>query len=90
MGGGGNAKALTLYQHLFDLTDNLCQRYPALSPFQVRRERAGEVYLLVRRLNDKAARDDGAHGEGAASGNIRRDARGNIHIRRPATDDMIF
>ena len=75
---------------LFDLTDNLCQRYPALTPFDVRRERAGEVMLLVRRLNDKMARDNGTTGNVAPRGNIRRDARGNIHIRRPASDNMIF
>lgn len=84
------AAALTTYQLLFDLIDNLCQRYPALTPFVVRRERTGEVLLLVRRLNDKMARDNGTTGQVAPRGNIRRDAKGNIHIRRPATDRMIF
>lgn len=59
----------------------------------VRRERAGEVFLLVNRLNDKLARDnDGAvpTATGAPRGNIRRDAKGNIHIRRKASDDNIF
>lgn len=76
---------------LFDLADNLCTRYPALSPFDVRRERAGEVFLLIRRVNDKTRRERDATGVNAARGsNIRRDAKGNIHIRRRATDDMIF
>lgn len=78
---------------MFDMTDNLCKRYPSLSPFTVRRERAGEVFLLVNRLNDKVAReDDGAQATGApiSRGNIRRDAKGNIHIRRRASDDNIF
>ena len=89
-GGSGNAAALTVYQLLFDLTDNLCQRYAALTPFSVRKERVGEVLLLVRRVNDRAARDNGAAADGVPRGNIRRDAKGNIHIRRHATDDMIF
>lgn len=60
----------------------------------VRRERAGEVFLLINRLNDKVARDNAnatptAAGV-AARGNIRRDAKGNIHIRRRASDDNIF
>ena len=28
----------------------LCERFPALSPFDVRRTRAAEVFLLMRRL----------------------------------------
>lgn len=76
---------------LFDLADNLCTRYTALSPFDVRRERAGEVFLLIRRVNDKTRRERDAAGADYARGsNIRRDTNGNIHIRRRATDDMIF
>lgn len=47
--------------------------------------------MLVRRVNAKTARD-GTKGAGAgvAHGNIRRDAKGNIHIRRRASDNMIF
>lgn len=28
----------------------LCERFPALSPFTVRRTRASEVFLLMRRM----------------------------------------
>lgn len=42
--------------------------------------------MLVRRLNQKLDRESG-HG---ASGSIRRDAKGNIHIRRRASDNDIF
>lgn len=73
------------------MTENLCQRYPALSPFAVRRERAAEVFLLVNRINDKNAREGARDtGAGAPRGNIRRDAKGNVHIRRRASDDNIF
>lgn len=46
--------------------------------------------LLVRRVNDATARTGGATDTHATRGNIRRDAKGNIHIRRRASDDMIF
>ena len=29
---------------------NLCDRFPALTPFQVRREKATEVFLMLRRI----------------------------------------
>lgn len=31
---------------------NLCERFPALTPFSIRKEKAGEVFLLVRRLKE--------------------------------------
>ena len=31
---------------------NLCEKFPALTPFQIRREKAREVFLLVKRLKD--------------------------------------
>lgn len=74
---------------LFDLTDSLCKRYPALSPFAVRRERCGEVFLLIRRVTGKneASAIEGAN---VPRGNVRYDSKGNIHIRRKASDNMIF
>lgn len=45
--------------------------------------------LLIRRLNAKTARESGK-GAGVSRGNIRYDAKGNMHIRRRATDDVIF
>ncbi len=78
-----------LYEILFGLTDNLCQRYPALSPFAVRRERCGEVFLLIRRAN-KSNEASTVAGESVPRGNIRYDSKGNMHIRRKASDNMIF
>lgn len=43
---------LTLYQSYFDFELQLCKLFPALSPFSIRRERAREVFLLMRRLNE--------------------------------------
>lgn len=35
----------------FQLELNLCERFPALTPFQIRREKAREVFLLIKRIN---------------------------------------
>lgn len=34
------------------MTIAICDRFPSLSPFDVRREKAAEVFLMVRRLNN--------------------------------------
>ena len=31
---------------------SICERFPSLSPFDVRRKTAHEVFLLIRRLNN--------------------------------------
>lgn len=31
---------------------SICERFPALSPFDVRKQKAREVFLLMRRLNN--------------------------------------
>ena len=33
----------------------LCKTFPSLSPFAVRRERAHEVFQLVKRINNRPA-----------------------------------
>ena len=59
----------------------LCKAFPALSPFDVRRERAHEVFLLVRRINSQPTKD----GRGKSNGNGQKvDSKGRI--RRPAGD----
>lgn len=45
---------------------------------------------MIRRVNSKSAREQATGGENVPRGNIRRDAKGNIHIRRKAKDNMIF
>lgn len=83
-GSGRNAAAasLSLYELFFELEDNLCQRYAGLTPFMVRKEKAGEVFLLVKRINVKNNRE----GKQAQS-TMYVDSKGNTHIRRPATND---
>lgn len=53
----------------------LCKAFPALTPFAVRRERAREVFLLVRRINTQPKN---THGK-------KTDEKGRV--RRPAGDD---
>lgn len=54
----------------------LCKAFPALTPFAVRRERAVDVFSLVRRINARPKTDDKGH---------KLDAAGRI--RRPAGDN---
>ncbi|WP_303202827.1 hypothetical protein [Raoultibacter timonensis] len=51
--GGGEPP--TLEEALFALTLGLCERFPSLDPFAIRRMRFREVFLVVRRLNAAAA-----------------------------------
>lgn len=53
----------------------LCTTFPALSPFAVRRERAVEVFALVRRINTQPKTEGGR----------KVDKKGRI--RRPAGDN---
>jgi hypothetical protein len=52
---------------------NICERFPALSPFDVREKKASEVFLLIRRLNDYHAKE--------------KNTQGKQKIRRRAGDD---
>lgn len=85
-GGGHEAAAISLYDTFFDLEDNLCQKYTALTPFIVRREKFGEVVLLVNRINQKNMREKGIRRNDKAW----TDKKGNIHIRREAKNDNWF
>lgn len=39
----------------FEIEINLCERFPALTPFTIRKQRAYEVFLLINRLNNYTA-----------------------------------
>lgn len=67
----------------FDLEDNLCKRYTALTPFIVRREKFGEVAKLVGRINQKNMADKGV----LKGDKVWTDKKGNLHIRREAQND---
>lgn len=82
-GSGDNATAISLYDLFFELEDNLCVRYTALNPFAVRREKFGEVVLLVKRINAHRRREKGIRSDDK----IWYDSKGNKHIRRKAQND---
>ena len=83
-GGGENDTAtVSLYELFFELEDNLCQRYSGLTPFVVRREKVGEVLLLVRRVNTRRRREMGIRKDDK----VWIDKKGNKHIKRKATKD---
>lgn len=52
----------------------LCDRFPSLTPFAIRKEKAIEVFLLVNRLNALPKNKDF------------KNNKTNV-IRRPASDD---
>lgn len=56
------------------MTLNICDRFPSLSPFDVRRERLSEVLKLVSRMNKSNAH------------RAKESTQKNV-IRRPAGDD---
>jgi hypothetical protein len=58
---------------LFEITDSLCQRYPALDPFAVRAVPADEFFQLVRRIRESAERQPATtYGRARAGGGKRR------------------
>ena len=85
-GSSDDAAAISLYETFFDLEDNLCQRYPALTPFIVIKEKVGEVILLVKRINRKNMREKGIQ----STDKVWTDKNGNVHIRRKARNDNWF
>lgn len=82
-GGGNDTAAISLYEAFFELEDNLCKRYSGLNPFEIRREKVGEVFLLVKRINRQNRAKKGIKNDDQ----IYYDSKGNKHIRRKATKD---
>lgn len=50
----GNYDDVSLYEILFDLQISICETFPSLSPFDIRKQRFSTVMLLVRRLNNRS------------------------------------
>ena len=74
---------MTLFELFFDLDEMLCAKYNGLTPFQLRREKIGEVALLVRRINAKAFREKGYK----PNDSVIKKPNGDVIIRRRATND---
>ena len=58
----------------FEMELSIVERFPSLTPFAIRKERAAEVFLLVRRLNNHTNKRN-------------EQANKKKVIRRPAGDD---
>lgn len=61
---------------LFELDVILCERFPAFTPLNLRRERAADVFCLIADLTSYLERE-----------NKRKANDGKKVIRRPAGDD---
>ena len=75
---------MSLSDLFYELADNLCQKYTALTPFIVRREKFGEVIKLlgwIYSANNTKAK---------SAEKVWKDKNGNIHIRREAKNDNWF
>lgn len=96
---------ITLYQVLFDMNHNLCENFPGLSPFAVRRENFHEVVTMFVRLIDHRQRtktnsDENGNDRGKKQPEHKYSG-GYLHgnkttrlpngmIRRPARDDSWY
>lgn len=78
--GSGDA---SLYEMFFDIEVNLCERFPALTPFKIRQQRAYEVFLLINRLNNYTA------SKNKEQKTINTDNNKKV-IRRVAADDTWY
>lgn len=63
---------MSLYQLFFEIELNICELFPCLSPFDVRKQKATEVFLLLRRINTSSKTNKG---------------KKKSRIRRPAGDN---
>lgn len=54
---GESETNLSLYELFFDLTVNVCERFPALDPLTIRRSNGHEVFLMLSRLYDYNERE---------------------------------
>ena len=67
--------AIPLYQIFFELEMEICNRFPTVDPFSIRKEKMREIFLLVRRLRiyDEANNQNNKN-------------KRKKQIRRPASD----
>ena len=70
-----------IYDLLFTMQINLCERFPSMTPLSLRKERAREVFLLIGRLNKHTAKE--LKGKQQTTSRV----NGKRVIRRPAGDD---
>lgn len=73
-----------MFDVFFDLELTLCDRFPSFTPISLRRERAKEVFLLMKRLIRKTEREEKEKYKG---GKIITTTSGKKILRKPAGDD---
>ena len=78
---------MTVYQSFFEMELYLSKTFN-MTPFEVRREKIGEVLLLVRRLNDHNENEYVSNG--GKKGDIVTQRNGETVIFRPATGQSGF
>ena len=85
MNGSGSSRSTseTMNELFYEIADNLSQKYPALTPFVIRREKFGEVVRLISWINGKNLKNKGIQ----STDKVWKDSKGDIHIRRPAQND---
>lgn len=80
-----------LSKTIFDLSVTMCDRFPSLSPFTLRREKFREMIVVLGRTIDHAKRQPLKDEQGnplPKGSRIVRDKNGKIiRIMRPATSD---
>lgn len=66
---------MPLFDIFFDIEVAICEKFPALSPFDIREKEAREVFLLIERLS-------------RYNGRKKKETKGGKQvIRRPAGDN---
>lgn len=66
------------------IVDSLCTRYPALTPFEIRRQRLGDVFRLIDRVNQAERRKQGCRGR---NDRVEIDKDGNRIVYREAQNN---
>ena len=75
---------------MFEISDLLCSRYSSLNPFMIRREKSGEVFLLINRVMKQRKESEDLKTPLKKGDQVLYDVKGNKIIRRPATDDSWY
>ena len=55
------AENASIYDMFFEMQLSICERFPSLTPFDVRKQPFAEVFLLIRRLHK--SNDNKSNGE---------------------------
>ena len=68
---------------MFELQVSICDRFPSLSPFKLRKTTFHELCVFIRRMNGHNKRENKREMK-------KKNSNGKTVIRRPATDDSWY